>query len=188
MSIDHLDEKHVEAGRRDGSNMGRAVHSVLQSIDLFSGENLESLAHAQATVEHIPKMAVEISNLVQTALKSDIVRRAITSGKYYREVYVNTKIENIDIEGFIDLIFEENGELVVVDYKTDSIGQKPPTDRLNKYELQLGMYALALSEVTNKPIRELTVLFLKTGYEHKTPCVPELLNRSKNHIGNGFAL
>ena len=62
----------------------------------------------------------EIADSTQRALESTIVRRAIASGRYYREVFVSAPVEDVLLEGFIDLLFEDDAGLVIVDYKTDA--------------------------------------------------------------------
>ena len=57
----------------------------------------------------------------ESAVNSDAVRRAVSSGNYWREAHIAAPIGDGVLEGFIDLLFEEDGELVIVDYKTDAI-------------------------------------------------------------------
>ena len=116
--------------------MGRAVHAVLQSIDLATGDGLEERARAQAAAEGIPGREGEIARLARVAVESSIVRRAVASGRLWREVPVAVPIGNGSLQGFIDLLFEEPDGLVVVDYKTDSIVSDETREAIDRYRLQ----------------------------------------------------
>ena len=106
---------------RGGTSVGRAVHAVLQSIDLATGADIDDRAQAQAAAEGIPSSARHIARLSRAAVDSDIVKRAVASGRFWREVPVAVAIGGGSLHGFIDLLFEEAGGLVVVDYKTDAV-------------------------------------------------------------------
>ena len=69
-----------------------------------------------------------------------------------REVGPVDSGELVVIQGIIDAYFEEDGELVLVDYKTD----KTRSSRilLEHYKRQLDYYERALSQMTGKKVRE----------------------------------
>ena len=48
--------------------------------------------------------------------------------------------------------FEENGELVVLDYKTDRV--RKAEELREKYHAQLDYYAEALEQLLKKPVKE----------------------------------
>jgi len=160
---------------RGSTNLGRAVHSVLQTIDLHTGEGLEEISRAQAAAEGIQERWQEVAKLVRNALNSTVVKRAIASGKYYREVFVNIPLENGLVEGFIDLLFEEDGALVIADYKTDVLeNEEEEMKRQDKYGLQAGAYALAITTTTAKPVKEIILVFLKFSKEISISNVEEV--------------
>ena len=138
---DKPEQEHVEPWRRGraGTSVGRAVHAVLQSIDLATGDGLEERARAQAAAEGIPGREGEIAGLARVAVESSIVRRAVASGRLWREVPVAVPIGNGSLQGFIDLLFEEPDGLVVVDYKTDSIVSDETREAIDRYRLQGGL-------------------------------------------------
>ncbi len=165
-----LDDPQPSRRGRGGAPLGRAVHAVLQTIDLATGAGIADTARAQATAEGIPQMQSEIEDLAQAAIDSDIVRRAVASGHYWREAHIAAPIgqgEGVGVlEGFIDLLFEEDGELVVVDYKTDAIGQDSTEYIANsRYSEQAGSYALITERVTQKRVKDVVFLFLRPKAE-----------------------
>ena len=60
--------------------------------------------------------------------------------------------ETVLVQGIIDVYFEEDGELVVLDYKTDKISSK--RQLIEKYHSQLDYYARALEQLTGKRVKE----------------------------------
>ena len=78
-------------------------------MDLETGEGLEDISRAQAAAEGISSRWKEIADLAQRALESNIVCRAVASGRYYREVFVSAPVEGVLVEGFIDLLLKMTG-------------------------------------------------------------------------------
>ena len=152
---------------RAGTSVGRAVHAVLQSIDLATGEGLENRARSQAAAEGIPGREPEIASLVRVALNSPVVKRAVAAGRLWREVPVAVPLEDGFLHGFIDLMFDDGDGLVIVDYKTDSIRNEELAAARERYRLQGGAYAHALSEVTGRPVKEVVFLFLQMAAEER---------------------
>ena len=97
---------------------------------------------------------------MRRALNSPIVRRAVSSARLWREVPVLAPIDEGVLEGFIDLLFEEEDGLVVVDYKTDALESQEQIDRsMERYRLQGGAYALALQKTTGRSVKKVVFLF-----------------------------
>jgi ATP-dependent helicase/nuclease subunit A len=60
--------------------------------------------------------------------------------------------EKVLIQGIVDAFFEEEGELVLVDYKTDRIST--PGELVSRYQEQLKYYTMALEQLTGKRVKE----------------------------------
>jgi len=145
---------------RAGTAIGRAVHAVLQSIDLVSGAGIESAARAQAAAEGIAGRAEEVARMAQAALEAPSVRAAGAGGRYWRELYVAAPIEGITLEGFIDLLVEGPEGLVVIDYKTDAVpDERDLIEALQRYRLQGAAYALAAQEALGRPVARCVFVF-----------------------------
>jgi ATP-dependent exoDNAse (exonuclease V) beta subunit len=115
------------ANRRRGSGgieTGLAVHRIL------AGEEDES---------------TEAAELATRFRSSEWGQRAARATRVEREFDFLLYIEDIVLRGQIDLWFEEAGELVVVDYKTDR--EEPSSEA---YSLQLRLYALALEKYAGR--------------------------------------
>ena len=69
------------------------------------------------------------------------------------------------LQGVVDCFFEEDGELVVVDFKTDRIGRTQIEERAEHYRPQLEAYSMALMRVMGKKVREKVLYFFSVGEE-----------------------
>ncbi|MGQ0744882.1 MAG: UvrD-helicase domain-containing protein [Acidimicrobiales bacterium] len=124
--------------------VGRAVHGVLETVDLVTGGGgLPGLVATQAAAEGVTHHADLVGELVECALKAPLVRRA-AERQHWRELYVGCCLDpgllpgeagepggagepgqpgqpvdaSTVLEGFIDLVFCDDDGLVIVDYKT----------------------------------------------------------------------
>jgi ATP-dependent exoDNAse (exonuclease V) beta subunit len=145
---------------RYGSAIGRAVHAVLQSVDLASGNGVDEAVAAQAIVEGVVGAEEMVADLVRSALASDLVRRA-AQRQHWRETYVGTLDDDGSLlEGYVDLTFrDDDGTLVIVDYKTDAVLPGAYSGRLAYYAPQLQAYAKCVRDATGEQVRA-KLLFL----------------------------
>jgi ATP-dependent helicase/nuclease subunit A len=109
----------------------------------------------------IPALADEVTARVHHALMADLVARAGTTGRYWREVYVVSRDGERYVEGYIDLLVETPDGLVVVDYKTDRVtSDAERAVKAEHYRPQLRAYARALSQVPDLTVASGSLLFL----------------------------
>src|SRR5690606_33643465 len=144
---------------RYGTAVGRAVHGVLQTVDLATGEGVADLAAGQALAEGVPAMATEIADAVRAALRSPGVMRA-AARPHWRETYVGTVVDGARVEGYGDLPIREDGGLVLVVYKSDIA---TGAEAIAAYETQLAVYARAVSDAAGEPVTRRYLLFLRPG-------------------------
>lgn len=69
--------------------------------------------------------------------------------------------ETVLIQGIIDAYFEEDGQITVVDYKTDRVRESGPL--VDRYSIQLDCYAEALSRMIGLPVREKLIYSFALG-------------------------
>jgi ATP-dependent helicase/nuclease subunit A len=67
------------------------------------------------------------------------------------------------VEGKVDLVFEEDGQLVVVDYKSDAITEAQVIQQADHHKDQLRLYGRGLTQALGLPVRERLVLFTALG-------------------------
>jgi ATP-dependent exoDNAse (exonuclease V) beta subunit len=151
---------HGRRGRA-GTAVGRAVHGTLQLVDLQTLEGLDGIARSQAEAEGIDAMLPTVAGLARAAAGAPVIRDLI-SRPHWREMYVAAPVDGVMVEGYVDLLADDGtGGLVVLDYKTDSVSSEAQVaERTARYRLQAATYALALEEVTGRPVTRAVFLFL----------------------------
>ncbi len=168
---------------RGGSSLGRAVHSVLQSIDLETGRGLDDLSKAQAAAEGIAGQWKDVARLARNGMESAIVRRAVASGNYRREVFVSTSVEGRLLEGIMDIIFEEEDGLVITDYKTDAVdNEEALLKKKDVYERQAGLYALMAQQATGRKVKKVVMLFLGAKREEAPEDIEHLIHEVRKML------
>jgi ATP-dependent exoDNAse (exonuclease V) beta subunit len=145
---------------RYGTAVGRAVHGVLQTVDLATGAGLADAVAAQCEAEAVLERTEAVQRLVVFALGSPSVQEAARC-PHWRELYVCTPVGGRLLEGYIDLLYRGNEGLVVVDHKTAAIFDVAALDgRVAAYRNQGASYALAVAGATGEPVVRVTFLFL----------------------------
>ncbi len=152
---------------RAATDLGRAVHAVLQEIDLRGRQRLESLARAHAARNRIPGEADAITRLALAILDAPLMVRAAEAdvrGRCWREVRVVAPLSDggpATLDGAIDLLFEDAaGKLVLIDYKTDrAMSGESLAEVGAPYQAQLGAYAWAVERTTGRKVSEAWVIF-----------------------------
>lgn len=160
---DQLGSPPVWRRGRAGTAVGRAVHAALQQVDLATGEGLEALARASAAAEGVSARHAEVAQLVRAALGSPLVQRAVAR-RHWRELYVGAPVGDRVLEGFVDLLVEDEEGLSVVDYKTDRMPESSALEAaVARYRLQGAAYAVALEASLSRPVHSCNFLFLGAG-------------------------
>ncbi|MBI2951431.1 PD-(D/E)XK nuclease family protein [bacterium] len=158
---------------RGGTLVGRAVHAALQDIDLRTGDALVEICQRHALAEGIrdPEVVADVTRLVKAVVALDVVRGA-AEGRHWKEVYVTVPLPTLGggvLEGFVDLVYvEPSGELGIVDYKTDTVGERGSLERAARpYRLQLGAYAHAVEAATGRRVGAAWIVFARRAAEGK---------------------
>lgn len=89
--------------------------------------------------------------------------RMFHADKIYREIKVSSFIkaneiydtdfdDKILVQGIADCVFEEKGELILLDYKTDRVSSEE--ELLDRYKKQIQFYKFAVAKTLNKPVKQ----------------------------------
>ena len=166
---------------RAGTAIGRATHAVLQVIDLSDADpgQIESVANAQAAAESLSGPAARrVAHRPARATRSAVVAEAVAAGRYWRELYAAVEIDGVLLDGFIDLLYElPNGNLVVVDYKTDALQSgESVAAAVERYRLQAASYALILEESLGRTVERCVLLLLEPNQEQEIAELPQAIS------------
>ena len=149
---------------------GSAAHRVLQCIDLArtttEAEVAEEINRLCAAGYLTEEEAVAIPpSMIASFFSSKLGTRIRFATHCARERRFSVLLpapelpsERVLLQGVIDLYFEDENGLVLVDFKTDHSMARVP-----QYTSQLESYARALVELTGKPVRERYLYFLELG-------------------------
>jgi len=151
-----------------GMPFGRAVHAVLQHARLGSRVDPDDVEEAVRIATEAARERVdpaEVMAAVSAALCSPAAMAAAAARRSWREAFVAAEIDDVVIEGFVDLLWEDDAGLHVADWKTDRVvSSADRRARADRYVLQLATYAVVLEHVTGRPVVELALVFCGSGH------------------------
>ena len=93
---------------KGATDFGKAVHAVLQDVDLATGADAEPLAHAAAAAEGLAGRTAEVAAAVRAILATPVMRTAATAA-VFREMYVAAPFGDRVVEGYVDLLVPRAG-------------------------------------------------------------------------------
>lgn len=175
-----------------GVETGNAYHHCMQHFPLDrvnTGMSFdETLSAVSSAIDELVKKKM-ITDVEGKNVKADHIARFFQSGlgrrmlTVYAKNPVNVKREQsfyaeingrdvrqdydgvISIQGQIDMYFIENGEIVVVDYKSDT--EKNLSKELENYKFQVEIYMRILKKLTGKNVKEMYLYALTDDKEIK---------------------
>ena len=145
---------------------GTAMHAFMQYCD-YENANADLESEIERLVDLSFISEIQAQSLSRDKLSnffgSDFARRMFESDRIYREIKVSSfvkanEIENTDfddeilVQGIADCVFEEKGELVLVDYKTDYVNSED--ELLELYKNQIAFYKNAVAKALKMPVKE----------------------------------
>lgn len=162
----------VKNGKLTGAEIGTAYHTCMQFIpisELKSAPNTEAYTdiitrfiNETDVISQEEKAAVKTEKIVGF-LNDELGQRMLRSAQIFREDEFLVKIDGsmiglsepgeVKIQGIVDLYFIENDEIVIVDYKTDTV-ENFKIEREN-YEHQVNIYSTALHKKKKLPVKEI---------------------------------
>ena len=152
---------------------GSAYHRVMECLDYSVSVNIDGVkADINRMLETGKMNELQVKSVnpwdINTFVQSDTGRRvanAVNCGSVRREQPFVFEYEGQLIQGIIDLYFEEGGELVLVDYKTDRVMKNEVGEKelVRRYAIQLDYYAKALTQLTGKKVKEKIIYSFALG-------------------------
>ncbi len=155
---------------------GTALHRFMETADFSAAEcdldaeisrllDLELLSEAAAESIDKEKVSAFFSSDIYKRIKKSLdVRREMRFVAEMDATVIDPSLpaeyegEKILVQGAVDLLFEEDGELVIVDFKTDV--NKTEEQLLADHSEQLRIYSAACEQVTGKKVREAVIYSL----------------------------
>lgn len=159
----------AQYGGLTAAEKGTAMHTFMQYAD-YSAAERDASAEADRLAERGLLSFEERDSLnigqLRTFFGTELYQRMKKSGEIRREQkFLIKKCDtgldderlmeyNKDsmLQGIADCMFEENGEIILVDYKTDRVDDEGTL--LLRYDLQLKLYGAALGRIFGKRVGE----------------------------------
>ncbi len=144
--------------------------------------DLGSQVHALLAGNPSGDFAPEARRLAEVFLQSPLGRRAARATRIAREFDFVMALEDLVVNGQVDLWFEEGGELVVADYKTDDVTAAEARHRARDYGLQLRLYSLAVERVAGRAPDRAFVHFLRPNVVVEVDLTPTLIESPEQTV------
>ncbi|NJP37316.1 helicase-exonuclease AddAB subunit AddA [Alkalicoccus luteus] len=169
----------ASAEKRSGADTGTAVHTVMQFIHYadFDKDSIKREIERLVQEEKLTKAEADAvpPEWIERFFNSDTGLSLKKAKHVYRELPFNISIpastfypdwtgpeENLFIQGIIDCVYQnENGEWVILDYKTDRAHDAESLRE--RYRFQLKMYQQALEEAWGLNRTEAVIIAMRTG-------------------------
>ena len=152
-----------------GAQKGTLMHLCFQKLDErkeYTKQMLQDLVDDMVRRKLITVLEGKAINMYKlyAYTKSELFKQLRNAKKVYKEqpfyisikadeIYGNGLQDNILVQGIIDLYFiDENGKVVLVDYKTDYVEKGKENDLVEKYRKQLEIYKTALQQAFGKNV------------------------------------
>ena len=169
-----------EGAKLTGAERGTAIHLVMEHLD-FGCDGTAEAVRAQIDALRVKRLLTPEqaeaadAGLIARFLQSDIAARIRASDQVEREYRFSIlrsakeydaradAADQVLLQGVVDCFFVEDGQLVVLDFKTDHITPAQTAERAVFYAPQLDAYAAALERIMGMRVREKLLYFFETG-------------------------
>lgn len=158
---------------------GTALHAFMQFCD-FENARVDMGNEIERLLEkgYISKAQADSIDIEKASrfVNSELISRCLKSEEVFKEYRFTIKIdaslidetlpeelknEKVILQGAVDLAFVENGELVIVDYKTDRVNDI--NELYSIYHHQLEIYKEAMQRCTDYKVRDCLIYSVNLG-------------------------
>ncbi len=162
-----------EAEEITGARLGTLVHSVMERVT--KGQDVAQAAEdmfARNIITPEEKEAIlKNREMAEAFLRTPLYKRIKASPRVLREQSFNLQVDahsvgfegtgKMLVQGILDLAFLEDGQWVLVDYKTDRVSEQTVEKTAQGYAVQLDLYARALTDISGIPVKERYLYFMR---------------------------
>ena len=169
-----------------GAQRGTAYHTVFEHLKFNADSDLDCVkAQLEKLLEQNILSTAEFNSVSPDKfiafLNSPLGKRACASDNVYREIPFVMRMSPYDVfvegrygytdagllvHGIVDLYFEEDDGIVLVDYKTDKIDSINTKQNLcEKYKIQLEFYKRAIELSSGKHVKQMYLYFVSADEE-----------------------
>ena len=159
-TIFHLAMQLLDFSKFDTEDVSKIREEIKLQINSFVEKNIMSLDEIETiNINWIVKfIQSDIFKEIYIANKSEKLfkEKAIDYNIKLKNLFKDENIEEdekIMVVGIIDLFFEnENGEIILLDYKTDYVTKENLEEVKSRYKVQLDLYKSAIEDISGKKV------------------------------------
>lgn len=170
---------------RRGALRGTAMHRVMQHIDVTSGHDSDVVRREIARLVAQDLLTEEEAKLISVEeiaafFRSDLGRRLQQADTVQREALFTMRLpateveptiasepgaddEGVVVQGMADCLFKEDGEWILIDYKSDRLVGELAPSRAERYRIPMQLYARAVEAAMDEPVKEAHLYFFAVG-------------------------
>ncbi|MFD2116132.1 helicase-exonuclease AddAB subunit AddA [Paenibacillus yanchengensis] len=162
------------------AEIGTAYHTFMQHVDFTQGDDptrLEQqlqymITNRLLTAKHASHIALATiaqfinSDLGQRLKRANWLQREVpfsymlpANRAYPKVPYADDREERVLVQGIIDCLFEDDGRIVLIDFKTDRIANNQLEDVVERHRFQMELYAEAIAAIMGQPLAEMHLFF-----------------------------
>jgi ATP-dependent helicase/nuclease subunit A len=165
---------------------GNVAHRMFEMWDLDGDEDVQGLIRRVLDERGIADRDVrselesELVDACERFKADEAYVRMRESTDMRSEMRFSLTVDGAVVEGAIDRTFvSADGTRWVLDFKTDRVDADQAQERAQKYEFQLEMYSLAVSQLMDGSVPRASVYFLTPSVEVELPVDRDALERVK---------
>ncbi|MCB0326600.1 MAG: UvrD-helicase domain-containing protein [Bdellovibrionales bacterium] len=151
---------------KEGTHIGVLMHEILDMIVSRRQSSIEKWMIQKIQNSSLSPHRDEMLHMLEVFFDSPMAQRIQNATQLYTEMPFSFFEKGVLYEGSMDLVFLEDNQWVLVDYKSDQI--RGPQDLAQKkilYTSQLEIYRRAIEKNPHAKVKEALLLFLRTGDE-----------------------
>ena len=163
--------KFISSDTLSSAEKGAAMHTLMEHIDIkttFTKDDIKTLIDslvARNLMSEKEACSINIEKVFRF-VSSPLATRMRSASELHKEIPFVLELDAKDaylpysnegsllVHGIIDCYFVENGNIVLVDYKSDYVGEKNVEEMKNRYKIQMEIYRKALEKAFDVKVTE----------------------------------
>ncbi|HBL84249.1 MAG: hypothetical protein A2Y17_07660 [Clostridiales bacterium GWF2_38_85] len=163
--------------KTSSTDIGTAMHTFIQFANFENAETAGTSNEAEILLKKEMLTSEQVEMLNHTKLtaffESDLYYEIKSANKVWREkrfsimedslLFGQSSGEKIMVQGVIDMFFETDDRITIVDFKTDRITENAIPDFIKRHTAQLKYYCLAIEKMTLKKVTRAILYSFELG-------------------------
>jgi len=163
--------KFISSDTLTSAEKGVAMHTLMEHIDIrvtLTKEDVKALIDSLVTRNLMNEKEARSINIdkVHKFISSPLAERMRSASELHKEIPFVLELDAKDaylpysdegsllVHGIIDCYFVEGEKIILVDYKSDYVGEKSIEEMKNRYKIQMDIYRKALEKSFDVKVAE----------------------------------